>query len=114
MKGENTPELVNGFMFGCRARGLHLTYGYGGVNFRVIPPLVITQAEIDQAVKIMEEALIAARAHPGRDAWPTNPQTSRLFEKHPLRRLLRFAWRSSPSDLVDKGKEVIRGRLGRK
>ncbi|MEO8367699.1 MAG: aspartate aminotransferase family protein [Candidatus Solibacter sp.] len=113
-EGEDTPELVNGFMFGCRARGLHLTYGYGGVNFRVIPPLVITQAEMDSAVKIMEEALTAARAHPGRDVWPTNPQTSRLFEKHPLRRLLRFAWRSSPADLVDKGKEVIRGRLGAK
>jgi 2,2-dialkylglycine decarboxylase (pyruvate) len=109
--GENTPELVNGFMFGCRARGLHLTYGYGGVNFRVIPPLVITRTEIDRAMEIMEAALTAAKANPGRDAWPTNPQTSRLFEKHPLRRLLRFAWRSSPADLVDKGKEVVSERL---
>jgi 4-aminobutyrate aminotransferase-like enzyme len=110
-EGKNAPDLVNPFMFGCRARGLHLTYGYGGVNFRVIPPLVITRPEIDRAIEVMDAALTAVRANPERDAWPTNPQTSRLFERHPLRRLLRFAWRSSPADLLDKAKELARGRL---
>jgi len=109
---EDTGELVNGFMFGCRRRGVHLTYGYGGVNFRVIPPLVITRPEIDRAIQVMEEAIKAAKANPGKDAWPTNPQTSRMFEKHPLRRLLRYAWRSSPAELVDKSRELIRERLG--
>jgi 2,2-dialkylglycine decarboxylase (pyruvate) len=111
---EDTAELVNGFMFGCRRRGLHLTYGYGGVNFRIIPPLVITRAEIDRAIQIMEETIKAVRANPGRDVWPTNPQTGRMFEKHPLRRLLRYAWKTSPADLVNKGREVVRERLGAK
>jgi hypothetical protein len=37
-----------------------------------------------------------------------------MFEKHPLRRLLRYAWKTSPADLVNKGREVVRERLGAK
>jgi 2,2-dialkylglycine decarboxylase (pyruvate) len=102
---ERTAELVNDFMFGCRSRGVHLTYGYGGVNFRIIPPLVITRAEIDFALKVMEEALTAALAGPVRGAWPSNPYTKRLFEKHPWRRLVNYLWRSSPAKIAEKVQE---------
>jgi 4-aminobutyrate aminotransferase-like enzyme len=101
-------DVVNAFMYGCRRRGVHLTYGYGGVNFRIIPPLVITRSEIDFAIKVIEESLKAATAGPAPDLWPRNPQTSRLFEKHPLRRLVNYLWRSSPADDV----ETVQERLG--
>ncbi len=39
---DTAVDAANCFMYGCRRRGLHLTYGYGSVNFRIIPPLVIT------------------------------------------------------------------------
>lgn len=107
---ERTPEIVNGFMFGCRRRGVHLTYGFGGVNFRIIPPLVITRKEIDFAMQVIEEALKAVAAGPVKEVWPTNPYTSRLFEKHPLRRLVHHLWRSSPADLVEKVQERLGSR----
>jgi 2,2-dialkylglycine decarboxylase (pyruvate) len=103
-------EIVNGFMFGCRRRGVHLTYGYGGVNFRIIPPLVITRDEIDFAMRAIEESLKAATAGPVGDLWPANPYTKRLFEKHPLRRLLSYCWRSSPADVVEKLQESLGAR----
>jgi 2,2-dialkylglycine decarboxylase (pyruvate) len=106
--------MVNGFMFGCRRRGLHLTYGFGGVNFRIIPPLVITLPEIDFAIRVMEESLQSVLG--GEDSkqqyLPANLYTRRLFEKHAWRRLLNFWWRSSPAELVEKGREVIRERFG--
>jgi 2,2-dialkylglycine decarboxylase (pyruvate) len=112
----NVPEFVNDFMFGCRRRGVHLTYGFGGVNFRIIPPLVITHAEIDFALQVFEESLLAVQGNPDskRKDWPRNPQTSRLFERNHWKRLMDFCWRSSPADFVEKGKELIQQRLGRR
>jgi 2,2-dialkylglycine decarboxylase (pyruvate) len=108
---EKTADFVNGFMFGCRRRGLHLTYGYGGVNFRIIPPLVITGAEIDFACEVIDACLAAVVAGNMNDGWPANPQTGRMFEKHPFRRLLNFWWRSSPAELVEKGRELARRKV---
>jgi 2,2-dialkylglycine decarboxylase (pyruvate) len=111
---QKATTIVNGFMFGCRRRGLHLTFGFGGVNFRIIPPLVITLPEIDLAVKIMEESLketLAEEVSP-QQYLPVNPYTRRLFEKRPWRRLLNFWWRSSPAELVEKGRDVIHERFG--
>jgi hypothetical protein len=114
-KPEDTATFVNDFMFGCRKRGVHLTYGYGGVNFRIIPPLVITRTEIDFALNVMEEALdaVVSGTNSAKADWPANPYTRRLFERHPWRRLLNHLWRSSPAEVIEKGTEVVRTRLGR-
>jgi 4-aminobutyrate aminotransferase-like enzyme len=109
---EKTAEFVNGFMFGCRRRGLHLTYGYGGVNFRIIPPLVISRSEIDFAIKVMEESVKAAAAGSVTGVWPVNPYTKPMFEKHPWRRWLNYCWRSSPADVLQKSKELVQQRFG--
>ena len=37
---KTATETVNRFMYTCRGRGVHLTYGYGDVNFRIMPPLI--------------------------------------------------------------------------
>jgi len=112
---ENTAIFVNDFMFGCRKRGVHLTYGYGGVNFRIIPPLVITRQEIDMAVRVMDESLgaVLAEKHAAKQDWPVNPHTRRLFERQPWRRILTHLWESSPREIVDKGRELIQARFGR-
>jgi 2,2-dialkylglycine decarboxylase (pyruvate) len=106
----HTPSIVNGFMFGCRQRGVHLTYGYGGINFRVIPPLVITPAEIDFAMEVIEQSLQAVQADKNivQDEMPRNPYTRRLYEKHPWRRMLDRWWRSSPESWVEKAFSLAR------
>ena len=108
---ERTPAVVNSFMFGCRRRGLHLTFGFGGVNFRIIPPLIISRSEIDFAIEVMDRALQAAQAKASRaveDDLPVNPYTRSLYQKHPLRRLFNFCWRSSPEAWVDKAAAMLR------
>jgi 2,2-dialkylglycine decarboxylase (pyruvate) len=113
---EKTAVVVNDFMFGCRRRGVHLTYGFGGVNFRVIPPLVITQEEIEFALRTIEESLKAVQsaAPSEREHWPKNPYTKRLFERNHWKRLADFCWRSSPADVVQKGRELVQERFGRR
>jgi acetylornithine/succinyldiaminopimelate/putrescine aminotransferase len=109
---QKMPVAVNDFMFGCRNRGVHLTYGFGGVNFRIIPPLIITRKEMDFAIQVMEETLRVVLAKEGgaRDEWPSNQYTRSLFEKHPWKRLWNCWWRSSPEDLLEKGRELIHGQ----
>jgi 4-aminobutyrate aminotransferase-like enzyme len=111
---DHAPAIVNAFMFGCRRRGVHLTYGYGGVNFRIIPPLVITREQIDFAIKVMEESLAAVVAGTTslKDVLPENPHTRAILERHPWNRLVNVLWHSSPSRWVEKGRELIQARFG--
>jgi 4-aminobutyrate aminotransferase-like enzyme len=107
-------DVVNGFMYGCRRRGVHLTYGYGSINFRIIPPLVITREEIDFAVKVIEQSIAEAVSDPAsaKAALPMNPYTRSLVEKHPWQRLLNFWWRSSPEQWLEKSREAANRRFG--
>ena len=106
----SVAEAVNGFMYGCRRRGVHLTYGYGNINFRIIPPLVITRAEIDFAIEVMEQSIVEALsdAASGKAVLPVNPYTRRLVTNSSWQRLLNFCWRSSPEQWVEKGRKVAR------
>ena len=57
---EPAPEATNQFMEECRTRGLLV--GKGGLFGNVIrtsPPLNITRADVDQAIRIMDESLVA-------------------------------------------------------
>ena len=108
----HTADFVNDFMFGCRQRGVHLTYGYGYVNVRIIPPLVITRPEIDFALGVIEQALQEVLgASLGKECWPTNPYTRRLLERSPWRQVVNYWWHSSPEKWVRKGAEIIRNRF---
>lgn len=114
---ESPGEVANDFMFGCRQRGLHLTYGYGSVNFRIIPPLIITQPEIDFAVDVIRTSLraVLSQKSAGKSAWPANPYTRRLYEKHPIRNLARKWWLSSPEQWFEKGAQLLeKRRVGEK
>jgi 4-aminobutyrate aminotransferase len=57
---EPAPEATNQFMEECRTRGLLV--GKGGLFGNVIrtsPPLNITKADVDDALRIMDESLVA-------------------------------------------------------
>jgi 2,2-dialkylglycine decarboxylase (pyruvate) len=111
---ERLAEEVNGFMYGCRQRGVHLTYGYGSVSFRIIPPLVITRSEIDLAIGVIEKSLEAVMTDrsSAKSGWPSNPYTRRLLHQHPWRRLLNSWWRSSPQKWAQKSREMISKHFG--
>ncbi|HKF20528.1 MAG TPA: aspartate aminotransferase family protein [Candidatus Angelobacter sp.] len=57
---ETAPEATNQFMEECRKRGLLVGKGglYGNV-IRTSPPLNISKSDVDQAIKIMDESLVA-------------------------------------------------------
>lgn len=107
-------DAANAFMYSCRRRGVHLTYGYGNVNIRIIPPLIITRSEIDFAVEAIERSLeeIQTKKDSRKEDWPANPHTRRLLEQHPVRRLLNHWWRSSPEKWVEKGSQIVRKQFG--
>jgi 2,2-dialkylglycine decarboxylase (pyruvate) len=113
---EAAATIGSAFMYACRRRGVHLTYGYGALSFRIIPPLVITRAEIDFAMEVIEASLAEAIARPGhhKEDWPNNAQTRRLLEQHPVGRLLQYWWRSSPETWLAKGSGLVRRRIGGK
>jgi 4-aminobutyrate aminotransferase len=57
---EPAPELTNKFMEECRKRGLLV--GKGGLLGNVVrtsPPLNISKADVDEAIRIMDESLAA-------------------------------------------------------
>jgi 2,2-dialkylglycine decarboxylase (pyruvate) len=108
-ESQDIASLVNGFVYGCRRQGVHLTYGYGNLNFRIIPPLIITRAEIDFAVAVIAQSLAEVLSDPAstKAALPVNPYTRRLVGKHPWRRILNYCWRSSPEQWLEKGRSLV-------
>lgn len=57
---EPAPQQTNQFMEECRKRGLLIGKGglYGNV-IRTSPPLNISKADVDEALRIMDESLTA-------------------------------------------------------
>ncbi|HSM85873.1 MAG TPA: aminotransferase class III-fold pyridoxal phosphate-dependent enzyme, partial [Candidatus Limnocylindrales bacterium] len=57
---EPSPEMTNKFMEECRNRGLLVGKGglYGNV-VRTSPPLNISKADVDEAIRIMDQAMSA-------------------------------------------------------
>ena len=48
----------------------------------------------------------------GKDDLPLNPYTRPMFERSPVRNLLRHWWQSSPEEWVEKGGRKIRKQFG--
>jgi 4-aminobutyrate aminotransferase-like enzyme len=111
---EKTAQIVSAFMYACRRRGLHLTYGYENVNFRIIPPLVITDSEIDSAVNVIEKSVDEAWEGKTSEVefLPRNSYTRGLVARHQWRRMFNLCWRSSPQDLMEKGRDLLRRQFG--
>jgi 2,2-dialkylglycine decarboxylase (pyruvate) len=108
---ERAAEAANAFMYACRRRGLHVTYGYGGYNIRIIPPLVLSREQVDFAVETMEKALDEILADPAKwkHAVANNPYTASAYGQSPWKRVLTQWWRSTPEEWMSKGVRLLRG-----
>ena len=114
---DDIETVANDFMYSCRHRGVHLTFGYGCSSFRIIPPLVISTAEIDRAIEVIEQALIevSTRDHSSiREYWPANPQTSRMWQRNPVTKIMSAMWTSTPQRWFERAKGIAGGKLGRR
>jgi 2,2-dialkylglycine decarboxylase (pyruvate) len=91
----------------CEQRGLHITYSYFEPVMRVIPPLIITRAEIDQAISIMDEAFTIVERDEVNlaEIIPRNcrsgPFIKGMIRTSPAA-ALRKMWHTSPYEWVNK------------
>jgi 2,2-dialkylglycine decarboxylase (pyruvate) len=97
----------------CERRGVHVTFTYYEPVIRFIPPLIISNAEIDQAIAVLDEALTAMRAgaQPIGDLIPRNERSGPYVQQmisgiSPLK-LLRKMWRTSPQQWARKLKALM-------
>lgn len=112
----NTQQVASDFMYACRHRGLHLTFGYDCRTFRIIPPLVISNAEIDRAIDVMAQSLteLRERGHSSQqEYWPANPQTRKLWQRNVAAQVVSAMWTSSPQKWFARARTVIEDKLGR-
>ena len=80
------------------------------ISAGAVMPYVIAGSCID----VMDRSLAALGTQKigKRDDWPKNPNTSRLYQRHPFRRVISGLWRSAPEDWLRKAKELAREKLG--
>jgi 2,2-dialkylglycine decarboxylase (pyruvate) len=91
----------------CERRGLHITFSYFEPVLRIIPPLIISSAEIDLAISIFDEVLTTLETG-NVDLMEIIPRNSRSGEfisgmiKPSPSAMLRKMWSTSPRQWVDK------------
>jgi 2,2-dialkylglycine decarboxylase (pyruvate) len=91
----------------CERRGLHITFSYFEPVLRIIPPLIITNSEIDLAVSILDDALTELETGNVRltDIIPQNCRSSDFIKgmvKTSGAAFLRKVWRTSPQQWLNK------------
>jgi 2,2-dialkylglycine decarboxylase (pyruvate) len=97
----------------CRRAGVHIKSIHGGRIFRILPPLTITEEEVEQFLGTFSKCLsaIAAGNWDERIIAPRNAHTRRFDEiaqdKTTFRRMAKKIWQSSPERLVGK---ILPGR----
>lgn len=109
-----TEELAHDFMYACRRRGVHLTFGYGSRSFRIIPPLVISHAQVDRAIEVIDACLgeLETKQYEKCEHWPRNPYTRSLYQQRPIGRLMSRLWRSTPQEWVQKANQLVSRKSG--
>lgn len=111
--GDDGPTLAFATAMLCEQRGVHVTYSYYEPVIRFIPPLVITEGEIDCALAVVDEVLtvLKARAYDLARLAPRNsrsgPFTSRMVgsTRSPAR-LIQKMWHTSPQQWLEKLKTL--------
>jgi 2,2-dialkylglycine decarboxylase (pyruvate) len=109
MIGMELAESANPFhlVLACERRGLHLTYSYYEPVVRIIPPLILSRAEVHVAVGTIDEAL--AELSRGGSGWqndlPQNPRSGPVIRRKTIDRLTparvaRKLWQNSPREWV--------------
>jgi hypothetical protein len=93
----------------CEQRGVHLTFSYYEPVIRFLPPLVISRAEIDEAIGVLDEvlAIVAARRQDLQELLPKNPRSGPFVSRMMGARIspvqiARKMWRTSPQQWLEK------------
>jgi 2,2-dialkylglycine decarboxylase (pyruvate) len=92
----------------CEQRGVHITYSYFEPVIRFIPPLIITESEVDTAIAVLDEVLAVLEKGPVdiEPLLPRNPRSGPLIRRASRRfapaRMLRGLWNNPPKDWVAK------------
>jgi len=95
----------------CERKGLHITFSYFEPVLRIIPPLVISKAEIDLAISIIDQALSTLETSNVAlaDIIPQNSRSGDFVKrmiKPSAAALLRKMWSTSPHQWVNKLKSM--------
>ena len=113
--GKNdTSKLAFEMAMLCERRGVHLTFSYFEPVIRIIPPLIISQEEIDAAITVMDEALsiIERGSSSLNDLLPKNcksgPFTRGMIDESHLS--LRRMWQASPQQWLNKLQSLRRNK----
>jgi hypothetical protein len=104
----------------CERRGLHITFSYFEPVIRFIPPLIITEPEVDLAVSILDEALTVLENGSSRlvDILPENcrsgPFIKAMVAGTTPAALLRKMWKTTPQQWLDRFKVGFTGTTGKR
>jgi len=100
------PDLGLEFAMMCERRGVHITYTYYEPVIRFIPPLVITEKEIDEAIAVIDDVLSALERDNGnlRDLLPKNHRSGPFVQRSrqgltPMK-IIRGLWNNPPREWV--------------
>jgi 2,2-dialkylglycine decarboxylase (pyruvate) len=109
--GPNDDGLAFKAAMLCERNGVHLTFSYFEPVLRIIPPLVITQAEIDIGIAVIDNMLSTLEAGPVNvdELMPRNCASGdfiREMMKPSASAMLRKMWTTSPRQWVHKLKSM--------
>jgi 2,2-dialkylglycine decarboxylase (pyruvate) len=102
-RGWSREQTGRVFEYHCRAAGVHVKSIFNGATFRILPPLTISNTEIDRVLEVFEE--VSRRMRSGDNLAPPkgsrNPFTKKLEEARAetltLKKALSKAWEMSPA-----------------
>jgi 2,2-dialkylglycine decarboxylase (pyruvate) len=106
-EGPDADTLAFRLAMLCEHRGLHLTFSYFEPVIRIIPPLIISERDIDLAITIIDDALkVLERAHVKlADLLPRNSRSGPVVQKSlrsSLRKKVLRMWNTSPQQWIEK------------
>jgi 2,2-dialkylglycine decarboxylase (pyruvate) len=106
-EGANADLLAFRFAMLCEKRGVHITFSYFEPVVRMIPPLIISQKEIDQAVSVMDEALTLLKndSIQTTELLPQNCRSGPVIKEMmspSFSKKVRKIWTTSPQQWVEK------------
>lgn len=110
---EADPNVAFHLTMLCERRGLHFTFSYYEPVIRFIPPLVLSRAEVDTAIRILDEAFAILAQGEGdlSKLLPRNPRTGPLIKRMSGKGVspVDFAkkvWRTSPQQWIARLKAL--------
>jgi 2,2-dialkylglycine decarboxylase (pyruvate) len=109
--GPNDDDLAFKAAMLCERDGVHLTFSYFEPVLRIIPPLVISQAEVDLSISVIDNVMTTLEAGPVKttDLMPRNCASGdfvKAMMKPSAAAMLRRMWTTSPRQWIHKLKSM--------